>query len=260
MRQNVPILVYHHVYKDSFLESINTNHDSATGMIKESEFRLHLNYIMENNWSVISTNQLSDWIEGKVEIPEKSVVLHFDNGWLDTFTIAMPIVRELGITATCYVISDATEAASKGLAANIRTSTEGSVKKRCIDWKQTNLLLEMGWEIGAHTATHPKLVDLLNEHGEEGVMSEIEKSNKSYLDNLGFIPIHFAYPSGSNNIHTDRLLGDVYQTLRLWEFNNPPTWSFTNGKTSSHGLKSQNLDSTVSFSDFVRIFHESEVS
>ena len=72
MRQNVPILVYHHVYRDTFLESINTKHDSATGMIKESEFRLHLNYIMENNWSVISTNQLSDWIEGKVEIPEKS--------------------------------------------------------------------------------------------------------------------------------------------------------------------------------------------
>ena len=72
MRQNVPILVYHHVYKDSFLESINTKHESAPGMIKESEFRLHLNYIFENNWSVISTNQLSDWIEGKVEIPEKA--------------------------------------------------------------------------------------------------------------------------------------------------------------------------------------------
>ena len=84
MRQNVPILVYHHVYKDSFLESINTKHDSATGMIKESEFRLHLNYIMENNWSVISTNQLQIGLKVKLKFQK--------NLWCYTLTMVGSIL------------------------------------------------------------------------------------------------------------------------------------------------------------------------
>ena len=184
------------------------------------------------------------------------MVLHFDNGWLDTRTIALPVLREMGMAATCYVISEGTEAASAGRPAAIRTSTEGAVQKPCITWMQAEELVEAGWEIGAHTATHPRLADLQVEQGDEAVIAEIEKSNESYADRLGFVPAHFAYPSGSRSEETDALLAPYYRSLRLWQFSYPPVWKFTEFNTSSYALECQNIDNTVSFESFVRIFDE----
>ena len=168
----------------------------------------------------------------------------------------MPVLREMGLTATCYVISDGTEAAAQGLPAAIRTSTEGAVQKPCITWRQAEDLLREGWEIGAHTATHPKLAEVLDAEGPEAMMDEIERSNESYRANLGFVPDHFAYPSGSRDERTDAMLAAHYRSLRRWTFSHPPRWEFTDGRTPPHALECQNIDNTVAFEDFVRIFDE----
>ena len=256
MSQRIPILVYHHVYPDGDPGLSEPRRDKATGTIAESELRRHLSYIAENGWEVVTTSRVVGWLEGREDLPEKAVVLHFDNGWLDTRTISMPILREMAMAATCYVISDGTEAAGRGLPAAIRTSTEGAVQKPCITWRQAEELLREGWEIGAHTATHPKLAEVLDAEGPEAMMDEIERSNEAYRANLGFVPDHFAYPSGSRDGRTDAMLAPHYRSLRRWTFSHPPRWEFTDGQTRPHGLECQNIDNTVSFEDFVRIFDE----
>ena len=256
MGQRVPILVYHHVYCDDDPRLVESERQKSTGTIGESEFRRHMTHIAGEGWTVVSTTQVLDWLERRGTLPKRSVVLHFDNGWLDTRTIAMPALSEIGMTATCYVISEGTEAAAAGRPAAIRTSTEGAVQKPCITWTQAEELLEVGWEIGAHTATHPRLADLHAEHGDEAVIDEIGKSNKTYADKLGFVPAHFAYPSGSRSEETDALLAPHYRSLRLWHFSYPPVWRFTESNTSPHALECQNIDNTVSFESFARIFDE----
>ena len=259
MSQLVPILVYHHVYRDGHPGLAEPTGTKATGTIAESEFRRQVSYVADNGWTAVSTTQLIDWIEGRGGLPEKAVALHFDNGWLDTRTTSMPVLRDMGMTGTCYVISEGTEAASQGRPAAIRTSTEGAVEKPCITWRQAEELLEVGWEIGAHTATHPKLAEVLSEQGDEGILDEIERSNEAYRTNLGFVPEHFAYPSGSRNERTDALLAPRYRSLRRWDFSHPPEWKLTHRETRPHALECQNIDNTVSFEDFVRIFDEAAV-
>ena len=256
MSQRVPILVYHHVYPDGDPGLTEPLGDRATGTIEESELRRHLSYIADNNWTVVNTSQVVGWLEGSGGLPERAVALHFDNGWLDTRTISMPILREMGMTATCYVISEGTEAAARGLPAAIRTSTEGAVQKPCITWRQAEELMHEGWEIGAHTATHPKLAEVLDAEGSDAMMDEIERSNESYRANLGFVPDHFAYPSGSRDERTDSMLAPHYRSLRRWTFSTPPSWGFTEEGTQPHALECQNIDNTVAYGDFVRIFDE----
>ena len=256
MGQRVPILVYHHVYHDNDPGLLKSERQKATGTIGESEFWRHMTYIADKGWTALSTTQVVDWLEEGGTLPERSVVLHFDNGWLDTRTIAMPVLREIGIAATCYIISEGTDAASAGRPAAIRTSTEGAVQKPCMTWMQAEELLEVGWEIGAHTATHPRLADLHAGKGAEALVAEIEKSNEAYADKLGLVPAHFAYPSGSRSKETDALLAPYYRSLRLWQFSYPPVWRFTERNTSPHALECQNVDNTVTFEDFVRIFDE----
>jgi peptidoglycan/xylan/chitin deacetylase (PgdA/CDA1 family) len=215
-----------------------------------------MTHIAENGWTVVSTTQVVEWLASGGTLPERSVALHFDNGWLDARTMVMPILRELDMTGTCYVISEGVEAATAGRPAAILTSTEGAVQKPCITWRQAEELLDAGWEIGAHTATHPRLAEVQAGQGDEAVIAEIERSNEAYAENLGFVPAHFAYPSGSRSERTDALLAPYYRSLRLWHFSHPPVWSFTDAGTSPLALDCQNIDSTVGFDDFARIFEE----
>ena len=256
MEQRVPILVYHHVYPDEEAGLTDTARHRATGVIGESAFRRQMSYIADSGWSVVSTTRVVDWLEGGAALPARSVALHFDNGWLDAFTMALPVLRGLAMTGTCYVITDGTGAASEGRAATVRTSTEGAVDKPFITWDHASEMLSDGWEIGAHTASHPRLADVHASDGDDGVLAEVERSNAAFAERLGSVPAHFAYPSGSRNEFTDALLAPHYRSLRLWRYSHPPRWTFTDRDTSPLALDCQNADNTVSFEDFTAIFRE----
>jgi len=256
--QRIPILVYHHVYNDKNPELALQSNRKASGVISEKEFRRHMDHIAENGWSVISTTQLIDWVDGELEVPRRAVVLHFDNGWLDVRTLVKPILDEYDFTATSYVISDPTGAASQGLPAGIRTSTEGFVRKPFVTWEHCHELIDAGWEIGAHTASHPKLGEVYAENGEDALLDEVVIPNDAYQKYLGFVPKHFAYPSGSRSQQTDDILGRYYRSLRRWTFDQPPAWSFTSRDTPRTAIECQNVDNTVGYGDFLRIFSEAE--
>ena len=92
--------------------------------------------------------------------------------------------------------------------------------------------------------------------GDEGVVLEVQTSNDMFKRRLGFVPAHFAYPSGSRNDRTDMLLSRYYRSLRLWHFEWPIHWMFTDYNTSRLALEVQNIDLRVPFEDFKRIFSE----
>ena len=252
--QRVPILVYHHVYPDGSPELEQARVGDGAGIVGESEFRRHLRFIGDGGWAVVSTSQIVRWLTEGEGLPEKAVALHFDNGWVDTATVVLPILDRLGMTATCYPITDGVEAASEGRSASVRTLTEGTIEKPFMDWDQVHLLLDAGWEIGAHTATHCKVADRYDGEGDEAVIEEVRVSHDAFKKHLGSVPEHFAYPSGSRNAGTDRLLSRYYRSLRLWHFEWPIQWSYTDCKTSPLALECQNIDIRVPFDGFMEIF------
>ena len=254
--QCVPILVYHHVYREDTPDLREAVFETGAGIIGEAEFRRQMEYVAGEGWTVVSTTQIVDWLSGGAGLQEKAVALHFDNGWLDTATVAMPMLRQLGMTATCFPITDGVDAASGGNVPAVRTLTEGVVEKPFMNWDQTWLLLDAGWEIGAHTRTHCKMADKHDAEGDEAIIREVESSNDVFKSRLGFVPDHFAYPSGSRNKRCDELLSPYYRSLRLWHFEWPISWTFTTANTPLTALDCQNIDLRVSFEDFKSIFSQ----
>ena len=252
--QAVPILVYHHVYPEAAPELESATGDNAAGIIGVAQFERHLQYLDDNDWTVVSTTQIIDWLGNGAGLPERAVALHFDNGWLDTFEVVLPMLANRGFAATCFPITDGIEAASAGRSAAVHTLTECVVEKPFMTWGQVQKLLDAGWEIGAHTATHCKVADRHQEEGDAGVAREAEDANALFRRHLGFTPAHFAYPSGSRNDRTDQLLSAYYRSLRLWHFEWPIHWSFTRADTPADAIDCQNIDLRVSFADFQRIF------
>lgn len=256
--QRVPILVYHHIYPDESPEFTSIGPEDGAGVLGEAEFRRQMRHLGEGDWTVVSTSRIINWLIDDAPVPEKAVALHFDNGWLDTITVALPILAEFGFKATCFPITDGLEAASNKSSIQVRTLTEGVVEHPFMTWQQIEELATEGWEIGAHTATHCKVADMHAEEGDDGVIREAETSNNLFEKHLGLVPEHFAYPSGSRNGSSDAVLSRYYRSLRLWDFSWPIDWSFTSKETSPLAVECQNIDVRVPFEDFERIFSEAQ--
>ena len=116
----------------------------------------------------------------------KRVVLTFDDGYVDTLTQALPLLRKYGFTATCYVVSGAIGTHNRWDAAFL------SETKPLLNREQLQQWLAAGMEIGSHSCSHPKLQDL----DDESACREIADS-RDQLGKMFGVPIeHFCYPFG----------------------------------------------------------------
>jgi peptidoglycan/xylan/chitin deacetylase (PgdA/CDA1 family) len=92
--KSIPILMYHHIaYRGD---------NAAT--ISEQGFEAQIKAMYEAGYSAVSFNQLIDYVEKGIELPEKSVVITFDDGYVSNYEIAYPILRKYNLNATIFVI------------------------------------------------------------------------------------------------------------------------------------------------------------
>lgn len=84
---------------------------------------------------------------------EKLVGISFDDGYLDTVEAALPILNQVGFTASVYVVPEA-------IGSETSWEAEGT-SSPLADWEDLRKLVEAGWEIGMHSRSHPARFDLL---------------------------------------------------------------------------------------------------
>jgi len=128
---------------------------------------------------------------------EKVAVLTFDDGYADNVTAALPVLRKFNAPATVFVITGDVgrynvvwDEAGEDLPADI------------VSWESLSLLRENGWEIASHAHRHVHLA----RYDESEQDSIIRRSIDEIETNLGERPVSFAYPYGSFNISTKRML------------------------------------------------------
>lgn len=115
------------------------------------------------------------------------VVLTFDDGYADTLTTAAPLMKQYGVRATCYVVSDALGTYNRWDSDHVRE------RKPLMNCEQLDQWLAAGMEVGSHSLSHPRLHELT----QEAAQHEIAES-RAALRNLLGVPIeHFAYPFGA---------------------------------------------------------------
>lgn len=100
-RAKVPILMYHSICCD------NTEGDSCLSLagmsVHVKTFREHMEYVAEK-YCIVPLPDIIDWQLGKKKLPKNPCVITFDDGLLDVYRNAVPILCELGLTATFFLI------------------------------------------------------------------------------------------------------------------------------------------------------------
>ena len=170
----LPVLMYH---------SISTNPQNNL-CVSEEQFNAEMEWLHSQKYYTLSMDEFCDALLKGALIPEKSVLITFDDGYLDNYKAAWPILKKYDLVATFFIITSTVDNASS------------------MTWDQLRELVKGGNSIGSHTVNHSDLAKLSDVQQEK----ELRESKKTLDEKLGINVKSVCYPSGKYNEGTVRIL------------------------------------------------------
>ena len=177
-RPDIAILGYH---------SISGATDGFT--VSESDFRSHLDALQHGGFHTVTLHEWLAHEERGTALPERPIVLTFDDGFEDAYSTVLPALRERGMRATFFVV---TSLVGVDPAHRLVRGEEGS-ERRYLVWPEVRALAAAGMEIGSHGERHLRLADL----DRAQVLGELTRSKQTLDQALGSPVEVFAYPYNS---------------------------------------------------------------
>jgi len=151
-------------------------------------FRFQMWYLKTAGFKVVSIQDMLALASGDNGRGNLAAIT-FDDGYMDFFRNAYPVLKQHGYPSTVFVVS--------GLVGreNIWDHANESIKKPLMDWEQLREIGRNGVEIGSHTKTHPELTRISPDAQEEEIAG-----SKKYLEEQLNRPVNtFCYPGGDYN-------------------------------------------------------------
>lgn len=165
--------------------------------VETDDFVRQLDWLLEHREVVALETAIERWDEPG---SENLVVLTFDDGYLDTWTTAFPLLAERRLPFTFYLTTRPIE------------TGEPLDLAEPIGWDQVGAMLESGlMTVGAHTHTHPDLRSL----DDSAIEREVVTSNELIHRRLGVTPEHFTYPWGHWSQDAESVLADHYRSVTI---------------------------------------------
>ena len=186
----VPILMYH---------QIAARKDSSSRLaVPPDSFAVQLEHLREAGFTGLTLTGLASALAaGPAGLPERPVVLTFDDGFADFHDAALPLLRRYGFTATVFVTT--------GWIADAGRHSVGRGPGHMLCWNQIREAAAAGMEIGAHSHRHPQLDQIPL----SSLRDELETSKSMLEDELGLAVPNMAYPYGYSNTRVRRVAGEV---------------------------------------------------
>lgn len=205
MEQQVrlPVLMYHHILKDS----------GRWGdyVISPREFENDLKQIKKEGYTTVTTKEIEDFLNLSEPLPEKPILITFDDGYESFHEYAFPLLQKYEMNAVVSIIGKYTDLYSADVVKNVSYSH--------VNWEQLNEMVESGLvEVGNHTYEQHKTkgrkgIRKLDSESEEQyrqfLMNDVGTFNQEINRELGITPTVFAYPFGAYSEHSGEILSEI---------------------------------------------------
>ncbi len=142
----------------------------------------------------VSLMEIVRWITGGPKPPPGAVAVTFDDGFLDVFKRAAPIMAKLNIPGTAFICPELM--AQKNRVADVCFKS----KKVFMNWDQVRVLHDAGWTIGSHSMNHAILSSLSAEESKR----QIQRSQAIIVEEIGAACPLIAYPYGTPGTVSER--------------------------------------------------------
>ncbi|HBU08687.1 MAG TPA: hypothetical protein DEA99_05810 [Candidatus Omnitrophica bacterium] len=149
-----------------------------------------MRFLRERKYNIVSLEELTDLIKNKKKIPSGTVAITFDDGYLDNYTHAYPVLKKYNIPATIFVV--------------INRIGRHLGNDDYMSWNQIRELSESGLiTIGSHSMNHPNLSEI---NSEEQLKEEVFESKKILEKELNQEVKFFSYPFGGRSLEARRMV------------------------------------------------------
>jgi len=165
----IPIILYHHIS----VSPINSRY-----YVPPVNFEKQIKLLHDWEYTTITIEQLLLAIDFGTSLPPRPIIITFDDGHLDNYTAAYPIMQKYGYTGVLYIVYN-------------YIGADGYLSVEQIQEMHAN-----GWEVGSHSLNHYDLTTL----DDDGKHKEIIESRTMLAQLLGFPINTFAYPFGAKDL------------------------------------------------------------
>lgn len=160
--------------------------------IPQQQFKEQMKYIKDNGYTTLTIQQLYNFFVENKPIPKKSVVITFDDGYLDNYEYAYPILKEFSLKATIFVTPNTIDKSNGYMTS-----------------KQLKELQGNGIDIESHTFNHEELNNLSYEKQLKTLKESKEVLEKILDKKVNYI----AYPFGKYNEDTIKAMKNAGYTM-----------------------------------------------
>jgi peptidoglycan/xylan/chitin deacetylase (PgdA/CDA1 family) len=177
--------------------------------ITPAAFEAQMKQLKDSGITVISMQDLLAWKRGEKNIPPRSAVVTFDDGWKSQYEVAWPIMKKYGYPFTMFIYTEGVRGGSLGGG-------------EAITWEQLADMRDNGVDIEAHSATHQDLreghtIMVANPGGkrtrtkltgpeyEKWMQNEVVGAKQLLEQRLGIKVNCFAVPFGNYNEHVKEI-------------------------------------------------------
>lgn len=178
--RSLVVLQYHHV-------STETPKSTSTS---PALFERHLELIEQHKYKVISIEVLADALRNDKALPDKTVVITFDDGYRSIFDTAYPMLKKRDWPFTVFV----------------NTQAHDEHQSSHMSWDELKTLSDNKVTIANHSHSHAFLIRAANVKPEQVYVDEIKKAEQRIEEKLGISYKLFAYPYGEYNLELVSLL------------------------------------------------------
>ena len=237
--RDLPILMYHSVSETR----------KGVYFVSTDALRADLRALKERGYESVTLAEVKAYLRGKGDLPEKPVLITFDDGHYDNLYYALDVLKEEGFTAVLHVIGCFTEYSS--------THEKDHVEYSHLTWEEIGEMAKSGvFEIGSHTyrmhAYEPrfgikrKKSETFDDY-EKALVEDLTRLERALIEKSGVIPVSFAYPFGAYDEESESIVrslgydaiftcyerinrlkkGDAEKLSRLWRINRDGTMSTT---------------------------------
>jgi peptidoglycan/xylan/chitin deacetylase (PgdA/CDA1 family) len=182
MPAGIPILLYHSISQEASLRF-------KKWTVTPELFAAHMAYLYELGYTPITVTKLATAMtNNNLSIPDRAVVITFDDGFADFFTGALPVLKRYGFSATLYIAIGFVGGTSSWL------SREAEGNRPMLTWDQIAEISTSGVECGTHSLNHVQL-DTVPFSTAYDEISRSKSILEHYLDKQ---VSSFSYPHGYN--------------------------------------------------------------
>ena len=210
----VPILMYHNIEENGDLNST----------ISAGAFEQQINALYDAGYTAISFSDLQAYVVDGVALPDRPVLITFDDGYMSVYDFAFPILQKYNMKATAFIIGVFYgESTYKGLSYLEITPHFGDAEAR-------EMVASGVFSIQSHSYDMHQFIPYEAGPARIGALRRADESNEAYIEafnadfslaadqiekSVGVRPFVYSYPFGRRTAQTDRLLKDLGVTITV---------------------------------------------